>query len=193
MLLRDAFMAREVEEQILRRGERGLVWVGAAHSSIHCRNPGPAHSGWGRMGYMLRQKHGAQIFQIRVHDADVPVSMSDPAYQGPAPAMSSWLERVMSRLDHAPTGFDTAGSPFEPLRDGGSWDYAFDPDLRFGDVAAGYLYLAPARALNPCEWLAGYVSEEMFVADKPFYVALGRRASKEVRSAVDADGPWITR
>jgi len=139
---------------------------------------------------MLRRKHGAEVFQIRVHDADLPVSTSDPAYRGPAPAMANWLERVLSRRAHAPLGFDTAGSPFEALRDGGSWDHAFDPDLRFGDVAAGYVYLAPVRALTPCEWLAGYVTEEMFVANEPFYVALGRRAGREVRSAADADRPW---
>ena len=187
MLLRDAFMAQQVEKEILGKGERGIVWIGAAHSSIHCRNPGPRRKGWGRMGFMLRQRYGDAVFQVRVHDVDLPVTVSDPDYDGPDPALGHFIERVMARRGHLPVAFDTAGSPFQLLRDGGCWDYHFDSRLSLGDVSAGYLYLAPGSDLTRCEWLPGYITVEMFVTDKPFYRALGRRSGRDVRSAEAAN------
>jgi hypothetical protein len=80
-------------------------------------------------------------------------------------------------------GFDVAPSPFAPLRDSGSIDYHFEPRLSFADVADGYIFLANRRELIECQWLPGYVSRGMFVANKPFYQAFARRAGKAVRTA----------
>lgn len=187
LLLRDAFLARRVEREILDSGERGIVWVGAAHSAIRCPAPGPPPAGPGRMGYLLHRKHGDSIFQVLLHDADLPVTLSDPAYRGPAPAWAPFVERLVARSGGAPVAFDVPGSPLEPLRDGGSWSWHFDPRLTLGDLAAGYAVLAPVDELTPCDWAAGYVTPAMFAADAPYYRALARSLGEDVRDARAAD------
>ena len=55
--------------------------------------------------------------------------------------------------------------------------------VRFADVASGYIFLANRSDLKECQWMPGYISREMFVANKPFYQAFARRAGKEVDTA----------
>ena len=143
--------------------------------------------GWGRMGFILHQKYGDRIFQIRLHRLDFPVSLVDSSYCGPEPAMANFLERIMTKRHNRPVGFDVIGSPFDRLRDSGSFDYYSERRLCMGDVASGFIYLTKWRDYSRCEWLANYVTREMFVANKPFYQALGKRADGDIRSAVDVN------
>ncbi|NOT29580.1 MAG: hypothetical protein HOP15_03920 [Planctomycetes bacterium] len=63
VMLREGFMARQAEREVLERGARALVWVGAALSTIRCRGPGAA-AGSGRMGFLLACKHPGAITQV---------------------------------------------------------------------------------------------------------------------------------
>ncbi len=139
------------------------------------------------MGFMLHQRHGDKIFQIRLHGMDLPAALIDRTYDGPGPMMAEFLETVMLIRDNKPVGFDVGTSPLAMLRDDGSFDFHFEPRLAFVDVAVGYVFLAPWRDLKTCEWLENYISPEMFVSNKPFYQAFGRQAGVEIHDAQDAN------
>jgi len=183
--VRDAFMARQVEEQMIETGRRGIVWVGSTHSCIHCPRPGYSGGGEARMGFMLHQKHGEKLFQIVLHRSFFSLKLLNPAYSGPAPVLTDFLERIMRRRAHAPVGFDVESSPFARLRDSACWDYHGDRRLSFADLATGYIYLVDVAGLKKCEWMPGYISQEMFVANKPFYQSFGRAFGASVESARD--------
>ena len=66
-------------------------------------------------------------------------------------------------------GFTVAGSPFEWLRDSDAYYYHFQPGAAFGAVASGYLFLKPTSEMTYAEWIPGFISERMFVRNKPYY------------------------
>ncbi len=127
------------------------------------------------------------VLQIRLHGMDISAALVDQNYGGPDTKMAEFLESVMYLRHNRPVGFDVAPSPLPMLRDEGSLEFHFDARLGFVDVAAGDVFLAPWRDLETCEWLEGYTSPEMFVSNKPFYQAFGRRAGKEIRNAREAN------
>jgi uncharacterized RDD family membrane protein YckC len=178
VLVRDAFMAAQVDKEIIEKGQRGIVWVGRNHSYTGWAGPGPAGN-LQRMGFLLHQRHGDRVFQIRLHGMDIPMALVDRTYEGPDPMMAEFLESVMQMRENEPVGFDVAASPLAMLRDEGSFEFHFDARLGFVDVAAGYVFLAPWRDLGTCEWLEGYISPEMFVPR--------RRAGVEIHDAQDAN------
>jgi hypothetical protein len=185
-LVREAWLAREVEKEILNTGARGIVWVGAGHSRIHCPREGSG-GGSPRMGFMLAQKHGDDIFQIVMHARSSPSPRADPNYKGPGEQITEFLERVMAARGNRPVGFDVDGSPFAMIRDSG--DRRFYPNRRLGlaDIAAGYIYLVKSGETEPCTWMKGYLTDEMFTRNKPFYQSFGIYYKRRVASARDAE------
>ncbi len=181
-ILRECFMARRVEREILERGARALVWVGAAHSTIHCPGPGQG-TGMGRMGFLLARRHPGAITQVVLHDA----FGHGPPGSSPENGVSAFVERVMERLGNRPLGWQVTGSPFAALRDPHHWSFAGDAGMSFGDLACNYLFLAPRSRLARCDWLPGYVTARMLAENRPFYAAIGRRTGVEVRDAPSAD------
>lgn len=190
VLMRDAMFVDRIENQIIRRGEKGIVWIGGEHAAIDSRQAVGPHQAVARMGFMLHAKYGNKIGQVRFHGPDIPAKYIDPNYRGPGPAMANFLERIMAQRNNQAVGFDVIGSPFETIRDGGSMEYHFQPRLGLGDIASGYVFLCPWRQYHECDWLAHYVSPEMFVANKPFYQAFARKAGTEVRSADECNAFW---
>lgn len=171
-VLRDEVMAREVEQQIIDTGERGIVWCGAHHSFVTYRQ---LH-GKGRMGYMLRQKHGDKVFQVFLHSNDLSPSIVDAKYSGPLPRMGDFVERIMALRHNAPAAFDVPCSPFESLRDSAHYYYWKQPSATLGDVASGYIFLEPRAQSRRCQWTDGFITPAMFAADKPFYEGRFHRA-----------------
>jgi hypothetical protein len=180
LLVRDAWLAREVEREIIHPGSRGIVWIGAAHSCIHCPRPGSG-SGTPRMGFMLAGKYGDEIFQVVMH------ARFSPASPG-SERMTGFLERVMDAAGSQGVGFDVDESPFARLRDSGASQ--FHPNRRLGlaDIAAGYIYLVKSTEMRQCTWMEGYVTEEMFARNRPFYESFGIHFQRRVASAEDIDG-----
>ena len=176
---RDELMAASVERQVLALGERGIVWVGSAHSYTHYRQAmvveGQVVRRLSRMGVLLRARHGDGVYQIALHD---------PYFE---PVMREVLEPVMALGGGSPAGFDVVGSPFASLRDGRDPEYAAQPGLCLADVARGYIFLAPRDQLRKCTWLEGYISDGMFARDRPYYQAWARLGGEEVRTAEEAD------
>ncbi len=163
LIKRDEVMARNVEKEIIQKGKRGIVWVGLNHDYINYRQARiideKVFSEWSRMGFMLHQKYGDQVFHIRLHTS----------YN--SPMIAKLIERATAERENTPVGFDVAGSPFALLRNSNSGYFRFRPGVCFSDVASGYVYLKPENKLKRCEWLSGYISRDMFIRNKPFYEA----------------------
>lgn len=180
--MRDAFMARQVELQVLERGERAIVWVGAAHATVGVRGPGDT-AGWGRMGFLLARKHPGLIHQVHLHDA----FGRGPGETGTESGISDFIERLMERRGNPPLGFDVLDSPFGTLRDSPHWSFGQAVERSFGDLASSYLFLAPRSRLHRSDWLAGYVTARMLAENRPFYEAIGRRTGIDVCDVRSAD------
>jgi len=182
MFLRDAFMAREVERQLLQPRQRGIVWVGASHSTVNCRSPPGESRGWGRMGFMLKMKYPRQVYQIALHGVFVSPARSN------APSMiDRFIEGVMPRGGSGWVGFEVLDSPFDSLRDSCASGFRYVTEMSLGDLACAYLFLGPDHGSERCEWLEGYVTEAMFVENRAFYVAKGRQLGVDVRGATSAN------
>jgi len=185
-LVRDAWLAEQVEQEIIKPGSRGIVWVGAAHSCVHCPRQGSGR-GDPRMGFMLAHKHGDDVFQVLMHARFLPTSQFHPGFKKSDEGMTSFIERVMNSRGNKPVGFDVDGSPFATLRDSGA--AAFFPNQRLGlaDIAAGYIYLVPSADMRPCTWIDGYLTDAMFTRNKPFYKSFGIHYGRPVKNATDAE------
>ena len=159
---RDEVMARNVEKEIIEKKERGIVWIGYNHSFTHYQQPiflrGQLVKVWDRMGVILHRKYGDEIFQVVFHQYFDSV-------------MRDFIERIMEKRKHVPVAFDVSGNSFGSLRDNRSEDYKYWPGLEFSDKVCGYVYLKPITELSRCQWLEGYISEKMFVTNKPYYKA----------------------
>lgn len=184
MMARDALMAQEAITGILEEGTKGVLLIGSSHSTIRCPLPGKVQSSKTRMGFMLSQKYPEDVFQIVVHRV---FAMDEPG----KPGMDEFLEGVMAHRSHNPVGFDVESSPFSTIRDSASWEFT-DPRLGLGDIATGYIYLAPLKEINKCDWVPNYVSQPMYVANKPFYKSWGNHWNKTVASAEDVNEFFVT-
>jgi hypothetical protein len=170
---RDELMAATVEREILGRGERGVVLIGAGHAFLRYGRPGRIVDGKAvtekrRMGYMLHQRHGDRVYQILLYHSQL-------RHIFPA----CW-EDVMSAREDAPVGFDVVGSPFENHRSG----FRSQTRVLFADVTPGVVFLGKDATLAPSDRIDDFITQEMFLRHKPFYEA---RAGRSLRDAGDAN------
>jgi hypothetical protein len=148
----DISIARHVEEEILRKEQKGFLFFGMGHDWTQYQYPPEATFGIGYkpMGKYLKEKHGDKIFQIRTQ------ASSDP----------SIINRIMKFRNHASVGFNMHDSPFAsilvPVGKGA-------PDVPLSKLAEGYLYLGPRASLHSNTTIKGYVTERMFHKYKEYY------------------------
>jgi len=173
--LRDNTMAHNIEKETIEKGDKGVVWVGGAHT--------PVQYGWpqivnhkiidlrARMGLLLYQKYKDKIFQIELFYPYYPENENKacpPVFQG-------FIENVMAKRANTPTGFSIKKSPFENLRDSCSGYFGFYPTIVYGDLAQGLIFLKPFKDLQHCTWANGYISNEMYMKYKPLYELMAKR------------------
>ena len=187
LAMRDELMAGQIEREIIEKGVKGIVWVGAYHSFIGYKQP---YQRQGRMAYILHSKCGESVFQIYLHGGSLGAQRINHEYAGPPPAMERFLERVAEERPDSAVGFTVIGSPFALLRDSCSYLYHVDPSVGFGDVASGYVYLGPNAAAASCTWVDGFITQRMFLENRPFYEARigeGLRDADEVNERIAAE------
>lgn len=160
----DEVYARNVEKEIIEKGEKGIVWVGAAHSPINY----VFRQKYAKMGFMLHHRYGNRVSQIRLHE----------------PYYSEAIAALIEEAANDPVAFDVAGSPYGSLRDSSSIYFRYQPDVCFSDMAMGYIFLKSYGKLKPCEWLNGYISRDMFMKNKPFYEAM---CGRKLRDSLEAN------
>ena len=153
---RDELMAKQIEEQIINKGKKGIVWVGASHSYLNFKQP---FSDKGRMSYILNKKFKGKIFQIFLHE------------KFHSPKISNYIENIIAKSKFDQIGFDILNSPFNDLRDSSSNNFK-DLKVCFGDIASGYIYLVPYDSLSRCSFINNFITQKMFIKEKPFYESL---------------------
>jgi hypothetical protein len=165
----DELMAKQIEEKIIKKNKKGIVWVGGSHSYLNFIQP---YGEKGRMAYILHKKFGEKIFQILLHGVEN------------SELLTKFLKDVISKSNFKQIGFDVISSPFGLLRDSTSMDFRNRPLVDFGDIACGYLYLCPVDSLKNCEFIPNFVTQVTFIKEKPFFEAV---VGKQLKSADDVN------
>ena len=179
LVYRDELMAKQVEKEIIDKNERGIVWVGKNHSLIRYKQPFYKK---GRMAYILYKKYGDNIFQINFHSEYTTIEDTDGTSTGPG--FSDFMERIMAVRNHKPVGFDTGESPFMMLRDSTTYYYNYQPQVCFGDITSGFIYLESMEKFQQCRWAEGFITSKMYAKYKPFYEG---RAVRKFNSAQEVN------
>jgi hypothetical protein len=180
IIKRDLLMAEQVETEIIKKETRGIVLVGNMHAFTHYLPPIVKDQKYvsdrePRMGYILRERHGDRVFQITLHLEPSSPAFYDPTYNGKEPVLIDVIEGIMNRRGNAPIGFDLFNSPLATIRDSYTYYFHYQPAVVLGDICRGYIFLAPWENLRQCEWIDGFVSEEMFLELRDFLQAKYKR------------------
>ncbi len=174
---RDEYMAHQVE-QVMNPGSTTIVWVGAAHSMINCAMPGRPRATRGRLGFILSKRHPGEVAQIVLHQ-----NYGDNTGES---SLSHFIEETLSQTPHSRAGFEISGGPLELIRDSEN-PFFRDDRIGWGDVAQNYILLDRLENIKKCRWIPGYITENMFVRNKPFYQSWARHFGSEAESAADVN------
>ncbi|VGO17925.1 hypothetical protein PDESU_06527 [Pontiella desulfatans] len=158
---RDEFMADTLAREVIEKGGKALVQIGANHSFTHYRQPvirdGQVVREWARFGYILHESYGEKIFQVVLH-----MTQLNSAGTKSRQTLGGLLNKVFAHNENRALGFDVYGSPFAHLRDRKSYYFAHQDTVVFSDMARGYVFLKPLRELHRMTWANGFVSEDNF-------------------------------
>lgn len=166
MAYRDELMARNVEKEIIEKGDKGVVLIGSAHTPLQYGYPiiygNKVRFIKGRFGLILNQKYKSDLGQILLWH-----SISKKA--GQKPDITSFLESVLSEHGNVPVGFIILNSPFGKLRDSTAAYFNTYKTICLEDIYQGLIFLKPLDKLLPCRWKEDYISREMFLKYRLFY------------------------
>ena len=171
----DAGMAREVREQIMETGVKGLVFVGRSHDMTKYVFPNGAPEWFVKrikvqsvpqwvvppdkpfrtiMGRLLYLEYADRVFQI-----------------WPYSGLFAGIEEAMTKAQLGRAGFTVQGSPFEDVLS--SPDFGDAPGVPMKLLAQGFVYLGAAGDLHANRAMPGYVTDEMFHRHRAYYEAEG--------------------
>ncbi len=191
MVMNDKFMAKVIEREVLRKGEKILVQVGCSHTYTHYRQPAAKNEKLvaevaPRFGYILHGKYGSRIFQIVLHQWGMSYDFVRGKVKIQQP-LGGFLEDVFSENGNTPVGFDVINSPFASLRDGSQYEFAYQKYVVFSDVARGYVFLKPLKELSKITWAKGFINESNFEKAKSMAVKRGWIKSEECNTPQQLD------
>jgi uncharacterized RDD family membrane protein YckC len=174
---RDEFMAKIINDEIIKKGEKGIVWVGLNHSFLNWPQSDQTGKtktkGKDRLGKILKNKYCNNIFQIALFNPSILSKEFDEFFIRTASMNINGI------------GFTVAGSPYAMLRDSGSYYFKNQSKITFNDIAQGVIYIKPKVGDSKKIWLSHYVSDAMFVKYKPFYEAKLKQKFKNAQSIND--------
>lgn len=180
---RESIMASNIEEEMIKKGDKGIVLVGFSHTMTQLGYPliqnHKVVAVLQRMGLLLGQKYKNQIFGIELF---LPLSpdVEDKAHP---PVLQGFIEDVLNNSGRTAAGFSIKNSPFEFIRDSYSDIFDYYPSICYGDVAQGLICLKRSDKGRHCTWTEDYISNEMYMKYRPFYELLAKQkftGAKEV-------------
>lgn len=167
VIYRDELMARNVEKEIIEKGEKGVVWIGSAHSMLHYGYPvfynNKIQFIKARFGLILNEKYKGNIGQILLWHTTADFKKNENK------SMDNFIESIMNKRDNLPIGFNIENSPFGLLRDSTAMYFNKWRSVSFKDITQGLIFLKPLDKLQKCTWTENYISSEMFLKYKLFY------------------------
>lgn len=144
----EGFRRDVVKKEVLDKGQRIVILTGTPHAFTHFTNPSfnydsPTYVSFDDQdfGNLVSKLAPKECFTILLHQ---PYWSADPPGKSVYPADGA-LDRAFSR----PAGFDLGSTPAGQLPDH-SWYSLGRPRFRLGDLADGYVMLAPIKSLSGC-------------------------------------------
>ncbi|QQE11288.1 RDD family protein [Planctomycetota bacterium] len=152
--------AHNIEEETIKKNEKGVLLVGAAHASLRHKQRQKMGDGAIRMGYLLHALYGDRVGHILLHS-------SGASNQ----AIVEMFESYYEMNEGKPFAISLAGSSFGKLTDSTAEYYSFglQSNACLDDIATGYVMLNSEDEVERCEWLEGFVSDEMYGEYKPYF------------------------
>ena len=174
-LNREGIMASNIEEEMIKKGDKGVVLVGFSHTMTRLGYPQiqdhKVVTVQQRMGLFLGQKYRDQIFGIELFQPLSP-DVEDKAHP---PVLQNFIEGVLNKSGKDAVGFSIKNSPFEYLRDSYSDIFDYYPSICYSDLADGLICLKRSDKNGHCTWMEGYISDEMYMRYRPFYELLAKQ------------------
>jgi uncharacterized RDD family membrane protein YckC len=172
---RESIMASNIEEEMIKKGDKGVVLVGISHTMPQLGYPQIQNhkvvAVQQRMGLLLGQKYKNQIFGIELFQSLSP-DVEDKSHP---PVLKNFIEDVLNKSGRIAIGFSIKNSPFEFIRDSYSNIFDYYPSICYGDVAEGLIVLKPLDKMERCTWTEGYISNEMYMKYRPFYELIAKQ------------------
>jgi uncharacterized RDD family membrane protein YckC len=166
LFYRDELLARNVEKEMIEKGEKAVMLIGSAHTTLNYGYPIINNNKIlfvnARFGLLLSQKYKNDIGQILLWH-----SFADEA--DTSKALTNFIESIMVARDNLPVGFSIENSPFGKLRDSNAPYFKTYKTICFEDITQGLIFLKPLDKLQYCRWTKDYISREMFLKYKLFY------------------------
>lgn len=166
VVCREELMVRNVEKEIFEKGDRGIVWIGSAHSMLQYGYPLIYNNKLlfikSRFGLILSQKYKDRVGQILMWQSLEGADKSNKKFD-------NFVESVMTKRNNRPVGFSIEGSPFGMLRDSTGEHFNKFKTICFQDLYQGLIFLNPIDKLQHCTYTKNYISREMFLKYKYFY------------------------
>ena len=172
---RESIMASNIEEEMINKGDKGVVLVGFSHIMTRLGYPQIQNhkvvAVQQRMGLFLGQKYKYQIFGIELFQPLSP-DVEDKAHR---PVLQNFIEGILNKSGKTAVGFSIKNSPFEYLRDSYSDIFDYYPSICYSDLADGLICLKRSGKNGHCTWMEGYISNEMYMRYRPFYELLAKQ------------------
>jgi hypothetical protein len=149
---RDKHMFEILEREVLRHGEKVLVYCGWMHAMTHLVPPKVSGGVVSktehrvRLGNYLLDSCGTEVFSVFFYAPYIYTPESTIKSIDIVLPVSGQLEDVMKILGDKPVGFDMAPSPFAKLSDSVAFFRFMRADWTLADVCDGYLFLLPVSA-----------------------------------------------
>lgn len=141
-----------IENEILKKNEKGLALMGGVHTFSRYRFRTPDYkmdlfdtSSDLTTGNKLYRDYPSRIFNIMLHSP-----FTDKNHKGDfiSPADGE-IEAYMMLNGNKPIGFDLVNSPAGKLRDNNCFSIGYE-NFTMGDLYDGYIFLAPLSQLEGC-------------------------------------------
>jgi len=161
----DSVMARTILEQVVARGEKGLVYAGINHSytrfgqPIWSKEEGFVRRVSNRMGNIVYAAIGDRCCTLFLHSPWPSAAGYDKSWVRPAEGV---IDAVMEPRPPArrSVGFDVSGSPFAGIELTTSFWAHGDSPVRLGDWCDGWIFLGTLGEAKGVTLVEGWFTEE---------------------------------
>ncbi len=157
----EKFRAEVIEHEVLARGGKALVLTGTTHAFTRYEQPVFAYNADGYcsfdamdLGNRLYRSHGARVRTVLLHQPFPNRIGAAPRWVQPA---GGAVERLMAQRGFQPVGFDLRGAAMGRLPED-SYHAMCHPGLTLGELADGYVFLAPFSQLEPATPDLGFIT-----------------------------------
>lgn len=157
----DVFMAEIVQQEVLDKGEKALIYSGSHHAFTRYKQPvfypetGKTRYVQSRMGNVIYEKIGNRCFNIFLHSPWT----SKQGYDKWVNPVDGMIEEIMNHLvEKAGVGFDVVDTPLGQLGDTTSYYQHGYPGFTLEQFCDGYIYQKPFTEFQGVHAIPGFIN-----------------------------------